>query len=687
MRLIDTKTLHIQEFTGPKVPRYAILSHTWGDQELTYQDWLYVHEQSPKRWGWVQLPEEIQRLKSTDGYVKVLKACEYARQHNSNCQWLWADTVCIDKSSSAELSEAINSMFEWYRRAEVCYALLVDVPTLSSEELAKCSYRTSAFRQSRWFRRGWTLQELVAPWSVVFLSQDWTRLGTKSSLAKHIATITSIPESCLSGNWDRIRDQTSIAQKMSWAAWRQTTRIEDQAYCLMGLFRINMPLLYGEGEKAFRRLQQEIIKKTGDLSFLAWQSKRSQTFARDHFIHWELPTLAVSPSRFSSARNVKLKKTTEILATKRVFTSNTGTFIHRPRLSTLDGNFVFAPLNSEVLTTSRPAPKSVWIPLSRNGPSQGWTRSSFPASTIVTALDPYRCEKYKGSPSATCLLDPYEPSSTRHYFRKSHPRGFTARTKPSRQVCIVPVFATPSPWIEVVESHPHSDKLDSLMITLAEVDEYIYHGLTVFKDVGDADASHEFAVHFLVIFGRDSNRPVYWNVEPGFHKYEHRVPSEGDLARRCYEITDSILGKAKQSMDKAKRSGIVSAAAGIDGNSTLKDAREAVVTRAKSPDLSYGYVGSYDLSQQLLAVLKRSPETLARAHFLRTLGSGTFMELDSHCSDSTKGGSYVHNPLSIRVQDDLDGSRKEEIDFSNQSHFDEPEFFNYGSDELEAESS
>ncbi|KAK3322641.1 heterokaryon incompatibility protein-domain-containing protein, partial [Apodospora peruviana] len=257
MRLINTKTLQIEDFSGRKAPRYAILSHTWGNEELTFQDWLY-----------------IQRLKSKEGYHKMTKACERARQsqHNSPaCQWLWADTVCIDKSSSAELSEAINSMFEWYRRAEVCYAYLVDVAPMSGEEeLSKCSQRTSPFRQSRWFRRGWTLQELIAPWSVIFLSKDWTYIGTKSTLAKHISTITTIPENCLSGNWPRIRDQTSIAQKMSWAAWRQTTRIEDRAYSLMGLFEINMPLLYGEGEKAFIRLQEEMIKQTEDLSFLAW---------------------------------------------------------------------------------------------------------------------------------------------------------------------------------------------------------------------------------------------------------------------------------------------------------------------------------------------------------------------------------------------------------------------------------
>lgn len=540
MRLINTKTLQIEEFTGQKVPRYAILSHTWGNEELTFQDWLYAQNQSPPRWGWTQIPEEIQRLKSKEGYDKVVKACERARQHNPACQWLWADTVCIDKISSAELSEAINSMFGWYRRAEVCYAFLADVPPMSDEELSKCSQRTSPFRQSRWFRRGWTLQELIAPWSVVFLSKNWTFLGTKSTLAKHIATITSIPENCLSGSWSRIREQTSIAQKMSWAAWRQTTRIEDRAYCLMGLFGINMPLLYGEGEKAFIRLQQEIIRHTEDLSFLAWKSDRSQTFVRDHFIHWKLPPLADSPSQFFSARNVILKKSGELLASKRVFTANTGTFIHRPLLGTLSRWFVFAPLNSEALTLSRRTSQSVWMPLVRDRSSQGYSRSSFPTSTIVTALDPSRCRMYMGAPSETSLRHLDEPSPERHYFRKIHPGSVTAN--PHRQVGILPVFATRSPWIEVMGSYPAIDQNDALIFNLAEADEYLYHGILLLGVPPNRShgLSAAFGVHFLAIFGRESNRPLFWKATA---VHDLHVTSTADLQSRTESVTKSITDK------------------------------------------------------------------------------------------------------------------------------------------------
>lgn len=540
MRLINTKTLQIEEFTDRKIPRYAILSHTWGNEELTFQDWLYVQNQCPPRWGWSQIPQEIQRLKSKEGYDKVVKACEHARQHNPACQWLWADTVCIDKISSAELSEAINSMFEWYRRAEICYAFLADVPPMGDEELRKCSQRSSPFRQSRWFRRGWTLQELIAPWSVVFLSKNWTVLGTKSTLAKHIATITSIPENCLSGSWSRIREQTSIAQKMSWAAWRQTTRIEDRAYCLMGLFEINMPLLYGEGEKAFIRLQEQIIQQTEDLSFLAWKSDHCQTFARDHFIHWKLPPLADSPSQFFSARNVILKKSGELLASKRVFTANTGTFIHRPLLGTLSRRFVFAPLNSEALTVSRRTSESVWMPLSRDRSSQGFSRSSFPTSTIFTALDPSRCRLYTGSPSETSLRRLYEPFPERHYFRKSHPVSDTANTR--RQVGILPVFATRSPWIEVIGSYPAIEQKDALIFNLAQADEYLYHGvllLGVPQDISHG-LSATFGVHFVAIFGRESNRPLFWNVTA---VHDLHATSTADLQSRTESVTKSITDK------------------------------------------------------------------------------------------------------------------------------------------------
>jgi hypothetical protein len=177
---------------------------------------------------------------------------------------LLGTSACIDKRSSAELSEAINSMFHWYRTAQICYAYLVDVP-----DDVDMSASRSAFTRSRWWTRGWCLQELLAPGEVEFYSQGWKNLGGKISLCYLLSKITSISRDILlTGNLHH----ASVAQKMSWAAKRETTRIEDTAYCLLGIFDVNMPLLYGEREKAFVRLQLEIAKTYDDQSLFAWRS-------------------------------------------------------------------------------------------------------------------------------------------------------------------------------------------------------------------------------------------------------------------------------------------------------------------------------------------------------------------------------------------------------------------------------
>jgi hypothetical protein len=194
-------------------------------------------------------------------------------------QYFWADTCCIDKTSSAELSEAINSMYHWYQEAEVCYAYLADAPSRSE------------FRDSRWFTRGWTLQELIAPSVVVFLDENWRQLGTKANLRQVVSDRTSIPVNILSGDDDL--ESFSVAQKMAWAARRETSRIEDRAYCLMGIFGINMPLLYGERESAFIRLQEGIMKISDDHSLFAWKSPDNRG-----------GLLATSPSSFIDSYNI-----------------------------------------------------------------------------------------------------------------------------------------------------------------------------------------------------------------------------------------------------------------------------------------------------------------------------------------------------------------------------------------------
>ncbi|KIW02555.1 uncharacterized protein PV09_06010 [Verruconis gallopava] len=240
MRLLDSTTLRPEVFLGSNIPKYAILSHTWENEEVSYQDLSTLTFQTKKGWQ------------------KIRKTCELARQ--VNIDWVWVDTCCIDQSSSAELTEAINSMFRWYGRAAKCIAYLSDLPVESDID--------SALPRCRWFTRGWTLQELISPSIVQFFDEEWHYRGSKHDLSKQIMTITHIPEDVLLGKTPL--STLPVAQRMSWAAARKTSRLEDAAYCLFGIFDVNMPLLYGEEEKAFRRLQLEIIRSTPDLSIFGW---------------------------------------------------------------------------------------------------------------------------------------------------------------------------------------------------------------------------------------------------------------------------------------------------------------------------------------------------------------------------------------------------------------------------------
>jgi hypothetical protein len=232
-------------------PPYAILSHTWEDSEVTFHDFTY-----PDR-----------AVTSTKkGFAKIQHTCQQA-QH-TGIAYAWVDTCCVDKSSSAELTEAINSMFAWYAGADVCYALLSDLDPLDTVDGPE---RTPNFAACRWFTRGWTLQELIAPKVVEFYDSEWTQRDTKASLSKELEAVTGIDGQVLLDS--AILADIPVARRMSWAAKRRTTRVEDIAYCLLGIFDVSMPMLYGEGEKAFTRLQEEIIKGTNDLTLFAWQAK------------------------------------------------------------------------------------------------------------------------------------------------------------------------------------------------------------------------------------------------------------------------------------------------------------------------------------------------------------------------------------------------------------------------------
>ncbi|KAI6038690.1 heterokaryon incompatibility protein-domain-containing protein, partial [Pisolithus marmoratus] len=235
---------------------YAILSHRWGT-EVSYEAMV----------GLMKMEEqERKEVMDCDGHQKITKSCKQAKR--DGYKWLWIDTCCIDKRSSSELSEAINAMYRWYQNARVCYAYLndVDEPVFPTEQ--DNSKFTKSNGWPEWFMRGWTLQELIAPKQVEFFNKDWVPIGNKQRLAPTLTNITRIPREVLRDGLSRKR--LSVAQIMSWAARRVTTREEDRAYSLMGLFGVKMPMLYGEGKNAFQRLQLEIIRISSDHSIFAW---------------------------------------------------------------------------------------------------------------------------------------------------------------------------------------------------------------------------------------------------------------------------------------------------------------------------------------------------------------------------------------------------------------------------------
>ncbi|PPJ59912.1 hypothetical protein CBER1_08318 [Cercospora berteroae] len=337
MRLINTTTLQFRDFLGSEIPRYAILSHVWSDSEVSYEYFTAGRKQD----GY--------------GYQKITKICEFARE-TYELDWAWVDTCCIDKRSSAELSEAINSMFAWYSNAAVCLVFLPDVHELPEHDpnnvvQLKDYYKPSPTRKSsfedvrdtfmrlkvhtdeasfvrsgelvpfaveeflvsRWFTRGWTLQELIAPYAIDFYNTSFQKIGDcyKSTsvnpqsfeikfLSLHflVQRATSIS---LEDLWVGRRAAPCIAQRMSWAAKRTTTRPEDMAYCLLGLFGVNMPLLYGEGgERAFERLQLEILSRGTDQSLFMWKPDASQYYRQENFFFQlnGFSLLASSPTAF-----------------------------------------------------------------------------------------------------------------------------------------------------------------------------------------------------------------------------------------------------------------------------------------------------------------------------------------------------------------------------------------------------
>ncbi|RFU75375.1 het domain [Trichoderma arundinaceum] len=407
MRLINVKTLQLEEFLDYRAPPYAILSHTWGEdcEELSFRD-----------------VEDGNIDKPGVGSVKFRGCCRQAEK--DGLRYAWIDTCCIDKANLVELSEAINSMFRWYQRAAICYAYLSDVP--SDDNPRK---QDSKFQTSRWFQRGWTLQELLAPKTLRFYSvasgahpttgagvsstlhdsqssqdarseqrfgqnhgnrqqptavrfdnyvgydvdehgrltsrvkqyqapvsskgtiaandvatadlsvaQQWHYVGTKGSMSTIIAKITGIPRQFLLGIAEL--HTASVAQRMSWAAQRHTKRKEDLAYCLLGIFDVTMPMIYGEGgEKAFFRLQEQIMKITRDDSILAWGLGNNGPSANNTSQAVAGRILAMAPENFANSGHI-VRREQSLTFTSSIDMSGGSLRAYLPLVTTSTGNLI-----------------------------------------------------------------------------------------------------------------------------------------------------------------------------------------------------------------------------------------------------------------------------------------------------------------------------------------------------------
>lgn len=276
MRLINSRTFELRSLPPHEIPDYVILSHRWESEEITYGNIL----QNP-------ISDEDSPTRQLGGFSKVKGTCKLASEDGYS--WVWIDSCCIDKESSADVDKAINSMWAYYAKSNICYVYMADIPDTQAGW-------SKSFRNSAWFTRGWTLQELIAPVYIEFYAADWSLIGTKFERFEEIAEITTVDRDLLAQN--KSIDGYTTAERFSWAAHRQVTQEEDEAYSLLGLFHIHMPMLYGEGRsRAFARLQEAIYLSTCDDSIFLFR----------YSIHVDdQPLIADCSSRFCQRANCDL---------------------------------------------------------------------------------------------------------------------------------------------------------------------------------------------------------------------------------------------------------------------------------------------------------------------------------------------------------------------------------------------
>ncbi|KAJ5822355.1 Heterokaryon incompatibility [Penicillium robsamsonii] len=268
MRVLDTRSLKFVDFAEFPDKEYAILSHTWLRQAL--EDGLWTHSELEykdmkgysasqlenfKNRGW-----EGSRLKKK-GWEKIVGFCNLARR--KKYQYAWMDTCCIDKSNPQETKRSIHGMWEFYTHAAVCYAYIQEVD-MSNEKRRS----DEAFNSAKWFNRGWTLQELLAPKKLLYVDRNWREIGSREVKGAPGTGLSQLLREYVR----KVPMENNLATQLSWAGPRNTTRVEDQAYSILALLQIKMDVDYNAGKLAFLQFQKELIKKYDDLSLLAWFS-------------------------------------------------------------------------------------------------------------------------------------------------------------------------------------------------------------------------------------------------------------------------------------------------------------------------------------------------------------------------------------------------------------------------------
>lgn len=412
MRLLSTFVRKTEEFLPRDIPPYVILSHRWKDEEVSYKDLTEWGKESSTLQGWRKL-ESFRSLAREDGW-----------------EWVWMDTCCIDKSSSAEVSEAINSMYQWYLGAEFCIAYLADV----SLDKDKTGMRRKQFDKSEWFKRGWTLQELLASREVVFYDESWENIGTRTKLQDYVSRATHISSHHLSRP-----GEASAAAKMSWASNRKTAKPEDIAYCLLGLFDVNMPLLYGEGErKAFQRLQYEIVRSRRDETIFAWTREE-----QDKLEYANMPPpglLAPSPRNFSKSGDLVAfdLERAKVHAPQILFDGLVWT-IERSRRECDDRSLLapdevpyVVPLACSTFGGDKPTKLELVIPQTDKPPRRG-------PSTSLDFFSESEMRSIRRSKARTYHLIQEQPRAHGPFFRNIFRRSFTLRLSASAQhQCSIP---------------------------------------------------------------------------------------------------------------------------------------------------------------------------------------------------------------------------------------------------------